>query len=199
MEDSLKYCTSCGRQVKTKCTCIANITLSLFDKVILASLVLLLPPIMFSLATFFLTLDFIHANYQWIGNLVLILVVFILVILDYLFNKNYLVIFFSCHQKVTRSFKFGDIYSKLCARCSGIFVGLFFSFLTIYLNVHFLLLFLIATPLIVDGTLQKLTLYTSNNAKRFITGILFGPLVVFLFSFYNYTLLEFSIFLSELL
>lgn len=29
-------------------------------------------------------------------------------------------------------------------------------------------------PLIVDGTVQKLTTYESNNLRRFVTGILFG-------------------------
>lgn len=40
-------------------------------------------------------------------------------------------------------------------------------------------------PLIVDGMLQKLTSYESQNGRRLVTGILFGIALVFLFLYFH--------------
>jgi|GEM_PF-5047051 len=39
--------------------------------------------------------------------------------------------------------------------------------------------FLMMCPLVVDGVLQKVTKYRSNNIKRLLTGLMFGVAVVF--------------------
>lgn len=40
-------------------------------------------------------------------------------------------------------------------------------------------------PLIVDGTIQKLTSYESGNIRRLITGILFGMALICLFVYFH--------------
>lgn len=40
-------------------------------------------------------------------------------------------------------------------------------------------------PLILDGTIQKLTSYESGNIRRLITGILFGMALICLFVYFH--------------
>ena len=40
-------------------------------------------------------------------------------------------------------------------------------------------------PLIVDGSVQKLTSYESGNIRRLITGILFGMALIFTFVYFH--------------
>lgn len=40
---------------------------------------------------------------------------------------------------------------------------------------------LILLPMIIDGVIQMITSYESNNTKRFITGFLFGYGIIMLF------------------
>ncbi len=46
---------------------------------------------------------------------------------------------------------------------------------------------LLMVPLIVDGTVQKLTSYESGNIRRLITGILFGMALICLFVYFHRT------------
>lgn len=97
-------------------------------------------------------------------------------------NKQYLIwkksmnIFrkiFHCHQLPERSFHIKGFQFPLCARCTGIFLGMFFiapiiSFFTLgkfYISITFI------TIMIFDGVLQLTTKYKSNNFKRVITGL----------------------------
>lgn len=88
-----------------------------------------------------------------------------------------------CHQIDERSFHFGIRKFPLCARCTGIFIGFFIGMITIWFFVFspLLSLFLISI-MIVDGYIQLKTRYESTNAKRFITGFLFGVAMVSLFT-----------------
>lgn len=84
--------------------------------------------------------------------------------------------YWGCHQLPERSFFIGKYQFPICARCTGIILGYIISFIysILYakLNIVFAICFLI--PMAFDGLLQFLTDYISNNAKRFITGILGG-------------------------
>ncbi|MEM3341083.1 MAG: DUF2085 domain-containing protein [Thermoplasmata archaeon] len=111
---------------------------------------------------------------------------------------------FNCHQRYERSITFHDNQMPLCARCTGIFtavpLGAAFVFLCTasysfrdtavsFLPVKFreklnkpwrrelflIALFLICiAPMVLDGGLQLVTSYESNNVKRLITGALAG-------------------------
>lgn len=89
---------------------------------------------------------------------------------------KFLRIFFGCHGRQDRSFFYKGKQFPICARCTGELVGIIFSILMIavYKNISLFWSILIMIPLVIDGTLQLLTSYESNNTKRFITGFLFG-------------------------
>ncbi len=79
----------------------------------------------------------------------------------------------NCHQHASRSFFLNDNQMPFCARCTAIFVGIVIGvailmFLMIELNIIWLVLGMI--PMGIDGTVQLLTDYESNNLLRFITG-----------------------------
>lgn len=46
---------------------------------------------------------------------------------------------------------------------------------------------LLMVPLIIDGSVQKLTSYESGNIRRLITGILFGMALFFTFVYFHRT------------
>ena len=46
---------------------------------------------------------------------------------------------------------------------------------------------LLMVPLVLDGTIQKLTSYESGNIRRLITGILFGIAFICLFVYFHRT------------
>jgi uncharacterized membrane protein len=89
----------------------------------------------------------------------------------------------ACHQKESRClFLFGHKIS-LCARCFSIYLSLFV--LSFFWNIlarlkikmrpiKFKVAFLLAIPLILDGTSQALGLRESTNALRIFTGFCLG-------------------------
>jgi len=96
---------------------------------------------------------------------------------------------YECHQLPERSFYLNGRQLPLCARCTGIITGSFagqlsyfllkdFYFKTIFEEHNFLLaigiLVLGMVPLVVDGGVQLLADYESNNSMRLGTGLLFG-------------------------
>ena len=83
----------------------------------------------------------------------------------------------NCHQHASRSFFLNDNQMPFCARCTAIFLGVVIGvailmFLVIELNIWMLLLGLV--PMGLDGGIQLLTDYESNNLFRFITGTIAG-------------------------
>lgn len=79
-----------------------------------------------------------------------------------------------CHQMPERSFFIKGYQFPLCARCTGIALGHItaYIFAPFYTCKYIISIFMI--PLIIDGSLQYLTSYKSNNKKRFFSGILYG-------------------------
>ena len=75
----------------------------------------------------------------------------------------------------------------ICARCTGDLAGILLGILIVCILGYpkFSIALLMALPLIVDGTLQRLTSYESKNGRRLITGILFGIALVFLFLYFH--------------
>lgn len=52
---------------------------------------------------------------------------------------------------------------------------------------RFYIVVLLMIPLILDGTIQRVTSYESTNIRRLITGILFGIALIFLFIYFHRT------------
>ncbi|MCG9479141.1 MAG: DUF2085 domain-containing protein [Actinomycetia bacterium] len=107
-----------------------------------------------------------------------------------------------CHQLPERCLSFGPILINICARCNGIYLGFFISALLLFalyrkrqsglppVWVLIILLLFIASTL-VDGLLSYLSVISTNNIVRFITGFLCGASImaiiypVFVFQYYR--------------
>lgn len=98
------------------------------------------------------------------------------------FIEKYLPIIFGCHGRPDRSFYYNSKKFPICARCTGELIGIFLGIILFkFIELSLLLNFLFLIPLVVDGLIQLLTSYESNNTKRFLTGTLFGYGLVNLF------------------
>ena len=98
-------------------------------------------------------------------------------IITYLFIDNqYLYLITHCHQLADRSFFLDGRQFHVCARCTGIIIGILFSPFLILLGFKISLIIAgVGTFLIiVDGGTQLIHIRESTNSIRFITGILFG-------------------------
>lgn len=95
-----------------------------------------------------------------------------------------------CHHMPERSIKFLGIEKYLCARCFGVLIGGFIGliFLMIHIHIPLVIAIVLLIPLILDGTLQALSDYISNNTKRFMTGFLSGVAIVYLGMYFKYFL-----------
>lgn len=89
--------------------------------------------------------------------------------------SRWLPIIFGCHQKPERSFFYHGKQFPLCARCTGELVGISSGVILFWFWKPCLAISVsIMVPMLIDGFVQRLTPYESTNARRFITGFLFG-------------------------
>lgn len=85
-----------------------------------------------------------------------------------------------CHRIPERSFKIGNTYFPVCARCTGFYIATFSYFVYAYLfyveyTVELILFgFLLLIPSFIDGGTQFIGLRESNNTLRLITGLMGG-------------------------
>lgn len=84
--------------------------------------------------------------------------------------------YWGCHQMPERSFFLRGYQFPVCSRCTGMIFGESISIITLILGVrmHVLSSLVIMIPMILDGVLQLITNYCSNNIKRVVTGLMFG-------------------------
>ena len=98
------------------------------------------------------------------------------------FCYKWLPIIFGCHCRPDRSFFYKGHQFPVCARCTGMLIGMLLApmlFVFWVPNVPFLILLML--PLIIDGSLQMKTKYVSTNRRRCCSGVLFGYAIVSLF------------------
>lgn len=98
-----------------------------------------------------------------------------------------------CHQLANRSFFINDNQMPFCARDVGLFVGLaaasgVATFVRYKINPLFVLAGLV--PIGVDGGVQLVTSYESNNALRVATGLLAGVVLALLLAHFMFALQE---------
>lgn len=91
------------------------------------------------------------------------------------FFYKWLPVIFGCHCRPDRSFYFKYKKFPICARCTGELIGMIFSPFIFHLyNPSIIYNLVLMIPMILDGSIQLLTNYKSNNLKRFFTGLFFG-------------------------
>jgi uncharacterized membrane protein len=91
---------------------------------------------------------------------------------------------FLCHQSVERSPHFHGEVFPLCFRCSGIYLGIFSTYLSLLISGKYLrapssikeILFLsvLFLPLMIDGAANALSIWNSASVVRAITGLSAG-------------------------
>jgi uncharacterized membrane protein len=89
-----------------------------------------------------------------------------------------------CHQASERSAQFGGEIFPVCFRCAGIYLGVFSTYITMFLSKRFLrtpaskkeilLLSFLFLPLIIDGLGNAFNLWQSVPLIRSITGLFAG-------------------------
>lgn len=82
-----------------------------------------------------------------------------------------------CHQEADRSFELNANQMPFCARDLGLFSGAALGLLAYIMmrrNVPWAWLLLPLVPMAIDGGLQAISAYESNNALRALTGMVAG-------------------------
>jgi uncharacterized membrane protein len=95
----------------------------------------------------------------------------------------------TCHQIPSRCFYAFGYPLSVCARCFGIYIGFFLGTLVFPLTKNFSapvlpkskILILLSIPIAVDAAGNLLGIWTSSNAVRFLTGIVWGLILPFYF------------------
>ncbi len=116
--------------------------------------------------------------------------------------KKFLAIAFMCHQMPERSFHIRGKQFPLCARCTGILAGYFLGIILACITgcSNYLYYLLLLIPMIIDGTVQLVFKIESNNIRRFITGIMGGVGIIYLFiSIHFFTVWWVTIVLEKIL
>ncbi len=91
------------------------------------------------------------------------------------FLCRWLPIFFGCHCRPDRSFRYRGRPFPICARCTGELVGMIAAAAVFgFFRPAPWAAALTLIPLVIDGFVQRQTSYESTNPRRFWTGCLFG-------------------------
>jgi len=135
-------------------------------------------------------------SYLFYSNLALVIIMGVSLLASYAFKRPYLSILFGCHQKHERSLFIMGHPFIICARCSGILIGIFMALLIPYNDFHPSYLLIGIIPITVDGLLQYKQVIQSTNTRRMITGTFFSPAFVVIFSVYHYLILRFMDFIN---
>lgn len=87
---------------------------------------------------------------------------------------------FRCHQLSDRSFHIRGFQFPLCARCTGIFLGLVFvgPLMCVLLPINMYISISLVFLMFIDGFTQLKGWRNSNNYLRLLTGLGFGYAVV---------------------
>ncbi|TFG67847.1 MAG: DUF2085 domain-containing protein, partial [Methanomassiliicoccus sp.] len=98
-----------------------------------------------------------------------------------------------CHQLADRSYFINGNQMPFCARDLGLFIGLAIGsgIVTFYrYKIHPILVLIGLVPLALDGGVQLLTDYESNNTLRMITGFIAGLVLALLLAHFMFALQE---------
>lgn len=101
-----------------------------------------------------------------------------------------------CHQEQDKLLSFGGYETLICARCTGIYLGLLISSFFILFKLprwklHINILLIVSVPMIVDVVLTTLNIYSYSKLIAFSTGLLLGSFGFFyLYTGLNNLILE---------
>lgn len=88
---------------------------------------------------------------------------------------KWLPLIFGCHCRDDRSFHYRGRKFPICARCTGLLIGFLCGAVTCcFVRPPLWAGLLMMVPMVVDGSVQRLTSYESTNPRRLTTGMLCG-------------------------
>ncbi len=178
----MSYCKYCGREeIKGRCTCLKTNMVSKSEAWFLYIMIIVSSMVLFNL--------YPEGSIIRVGGNAVVFILLLITTFDMIFRRNYLALFFGCHQSSSRSFKIKNYVLPLCSRCTGIYFGIIIvAIISDYRIFPFYIYPILGLPLIIDGLLQKFGNIQSANPRRFITGLLFAAMFVFVFSYAQYAL-----------
>lgn len=188
--DPKHYCTSCGRDMDHDYACLHHVKLTRVEVMIIYMMVILFPIILIprqQLLSMWTWKTFLPST-----SLALSILLFILTLLNIVFNRPYLALFFGCHQNKERSPKFLGRVWVLCMRCTGIYLGMFLMMFSYLIVLPFWAYILFSIPLVIDGMLQHKKILMSNALRRLLSGILFGFSLTFMINLMMYGMMWLS-------
>lgn len=176
------YCTYCGRRQLNKCICLHANPASRLEGFLILIVFQGMLLVLLALNTHLITFN----NYELLLKIGFFLGASSVVLsaITMVSNKSYLALFFGCHQSSNRSLKINQKELNICSRCTGIYIGFFLSIVFFYIETPIFIIVLMSLPLVFDGLSQKYTGYTSNNARRLLSGLLFSPFLVVIFTYF---------------
>lgn len=140
---------------------------------------------------YFVLREYIKVGFNWnnvnfirIVSITYFIILIVIIVIQIILKKQYTALIFGCHQKHSRSFNIIHKYLGLCSRCFGILIGIFMMSLLSNLKINLNLFLLGLIPLLIDGLIQRFTKIRSTNFRRIVTGILFGPALIVVTSYY---------------
>ena len=90
--------------------------------------------------------------------------------------------FLGCHQIAERSFFIKGYQFPICARCSGVALGEIIALTCIwFLKIPLWVSLILLIPMLIDWSLQFFKILKSSNIRRFLTGILCGFGLTFIY------------------
>ncbi len=195
--DHKSYCPSCGRDLAHDYACLHQVKLTKLEVMIIYLMVILFPILL-------IPNDVLISPWGWDSflpstALALMGILIILTLLNLIFNRPYLALFFGCHQKRERSPLFFHRVWVLCVRCSGIYLGILMMMISYFIIFPWWLYLLLSLPLLIDGILQQKNILNSNGPRRLITGLLFGFSLVFMVNLMIYGMMLLSSWIVSLL
>ena len=177
---------------------VINTRISLLEKLIFLLLLLIIPVHLIIILSFNVgSID--EVNYYFITSFVIMIIFILSTVIQLIFKRPYLPLLLGCHQKWCRSFKSIHKCLGICARCSGILLGIIITPLISILPFNKLYVLIGLVPLIIDGSLQKYKNYESNHTKRLITGLLSGPGMVLLIAYFHFYMAKLMLYLLNLM
>lgn len=111
----------------------------------------------------------------------------------WLFWMEFCAKYAGCHQLPERSFFIKGYQFPICARCTGILIGYIVALIVNPFIVMPLWIPALMVPMAIDGTVQLLTRYESNQFLRVTTGLLFGYAAISTLFTYTRLIIDFCI------
>ena len=188
------FCEYCGRNIiNSKCACVKSTRIRKVEAILLYMLVYLFP--LTAIVFFYKQSPILVVSFS------MSFLIIIISIIGFLLDKPYLALLFYCHQKINRTIFLFSNPLPICARCTGILLGIFTLpiICLVFEHIPWYLFLISSLPIILDGFIQLKYKKPSNNFKRLITGFFFGFTLIYLLTIYNELIIRVAVYITTII